>query len=154
MNFQRPELKSRLLSPRIFIYVAILLIVAWWISRLGQFRQETTEQTASPEQSETASAPADSGLPLVVVVALPDEAVKAVVVEAQKRHRGICRITLATAELSAAETALKIFQVSKLPAALLYDQDNQEIDRYEGEISSDMLDALAEKAKAQAQCSP
>ena len=40
MNFQRPEIKSRLLSPRIFIYVAILLIVAWWINRFGKLKEE------------------------------------------------------------------------------------------------------------------
>ncbi|MBQ4479672.1 MAG: hypothetical protein II943_03445 [Victivallales bacterium] len=149
MNFRRPDIKSRLLSPRIFIYAAILLIVAWWINRFGQFRQEAAGQPASPEQPRAVSEHSDSGLPLLVVVALPGEEVEAVVAEAQKRHQGVCRITLASTELASAANAMEIFQVGKLPAALLYDSGNQEIARFEGELSGETLDALAEKARAQ-----
>ena len=77
MNFSRPELKQRLFSPRILIYVVLLLIAAWWINRLDKSGQNATiPQT--PSSAEILSAGEDSHLPLVVVISLPDEAVRAV----------------------------------------------------------------------------
>lgn len=159
MNFQRPEIKSRLLSPRIFIYVAILLIVAWWINRFGKLKEEqasvASSQAATGFSEETlmASGDAKSQLPLMVVISLPDEEIRKQVAVAQRRHEGVCNIVLVTTGTDATDVK-QTFQVEKLPAALLFDQDNQELDHLEGEITSDMLDALAEKAKAPSQCSP
>ena len=82
MNFSRPELKQRLFSPRIVIYVVLLLIAAWWINRLDKTRQDATIPQA-PSSAEILSATSgdESHLPLMVVISLPDDEVREVVAE-------------------------------------------------------------------------
>lgn len=157
MNFRRPDLKSRLLSPRIFIYVAILLIVAWWINRFGRLKEEqasatSMQGTARPsEETILADGGKRSDLPLLVVISLPDEEVREMVASAQRRHAGVCNIVLVTTGIDASDVK-RTFQVEKLPAALLFDRDNQEIARVEGEVTVEAVDSLAAKcAKKESQ---
>ena len=145
MNFSRPELKQRLLSPRIIIYMALLLIAAWWINRLDKTRQNTTiPQAPSSEEILSATSGDESHLPLMVVISLPDDAVREVVAESQQRFAGICRIVLLSTETDASGVK-EVFQVTDLPVALLFDNENQELARMQGTITSELLAELAGK---------
>ena len=162
MNFQRPEVKSRLLSPRIFIYIAILLIAAWWINRFGRLKEEQASVVASQgvasssEEALMASGGKKSQLPLMVVISLPDEEIRELVAAAQRRHEGVCNIVLVTTGTDVADVK-QTFQVEKLPAALLFDQDNQELARVEAEITAEAVDSLVancDKKESQAEPAP
>ena len=148
MNFRRPDLKSRLLSPRIFIYVAILLIVAWWMNRFARFGQDdSAPQGPSPQvNAETVmvSGGERSDLPLMVVISLPGEEIRELVAEAQRRHEGLCNIVLVTTGIDASDVK-RTFQVERLPAAVLFDQDNQELARVEAEVTAEAIDSLVAK---------
>ena len=143
MNFSRPELKQRLLSPRIVIYVVLLLIAAWWINRLDKTRQDATIPLA-PSSAEILSATSgdESHLPLMVVISLPDGEVREVVAESQQRFAGICRIVLLSTETDASGVK-EVFQVAELPVALLFNNENQELARMQGTITSELLAELA-----------
>ena len=144
MNFQRPEIKSRLLSPRIFIYVAILLIAAWWINRFTRLGQNNSSQPPAPPvnaEPVIVSGGKRSDLPLMVVISLPDEEVRGMVAEAQRRHEGVCNIVLVTTGIDASDVK-RTFQVERLPAAVLFDQDNQELARVEAEVTAEAIDSL------------
>jgi hypothetical protein len=143
MNFSRPELKQRLFSPRILIYVVLLLIAAWWINRLDKSGQNATiPQT--PSSAEILSAGEDSHLPLVVVISLPDEAVREVVAESQSRYSDVCRIVLLSTGTDA-DGVKEVFQVTDLPVALLFNNENQELARMQGAITDELLSELVGK---------
>ena len=143
MNFSRPEFKQRLFSPRILIYVVLLLIAAWWINRLDKSGQNTTIPQA-PSSTEILSAGEDSHLPLVVVISLPDEAVREVVAESQSRYSDVCRIVLLSTGTDAAGVK-EVFQVTDLPVALLFNNENQELARMQGAITDELLSELVGK---------
>ena len=143
MNFSRPELKQRLFSPRILIYVVLLLIAAWWINRLDKSGQNATIPQA-PSSTEILSAGEDSHLPLVVVISLPDEAVREVVAESQSRYSDVCRIVLLSTGTDAAGVK-EVFQVTDLPVALLFNNENQELARIQGAITDELLSELVGK---------
>lgn len=143
MNFSRPEFKQRLFSPRILIYVVLLLIAAWWINRLDKSGQNATiPQT--PSSAEILSAGEDSHLPLVVVISLPDEAVREVVAESQSRYSDVCRIVLLSTGTDA-DGVKEVFQVTDLPVALLFNNENQELARMQGAITDELLSELVGK---------
>jgi len=143
MRFNRPDLKQRLFSPRLLIYVALLLIAAWWMNRLDKNGQNTAIPPP-PSSAELVDAGAESHLPLMVVISLPDEAVRAVVAEAQQRYAETCRIVLLTTGTDAAGVK-EVFQATELPVALLYDKDNKELARLQGAITGQLLAELADK---------
>ncbi|MBO4620303.1 MAG: hypothetical protein J5654_09360 [Victivallales bacterium] len=145
MNFSRPELKQRLLSPRIVIYVVLLLVAAWWINRLDKTRQNTTiPQAPSSEEILSATSGDESHLPLMVVISLPDEGVREVVAESQSRYSDVCRIVLLSTGTDA-DGVKEVFQVKELPVALLFDNENQELARMQGAITDELLSELVGK---------
>lgn len=143
MNFSRPELKQRLFAPRIIIYVVLLLIAAWWINRMDKSGQNATAPQV-PSSSEILSSGEDSHLPLLVVISLPDEAVREVVAEAQSRYSDVCRIVLLSTGTDA-DGVKEVFQVPDLPVALLFNKENQELARMQGAITSELLAELVGK---------
>ena len=151
MHFARTEIKRRAVAPRIFIYVALLLIAAWWINRLEKGRQNvTTPQPPSSAEILSSAGAEDSQLPLVVVLSLPDEALREVVAEARQRFSAVCRIVLLTTGTDDAGVK-EVFQVGELPAALLFDQDNRELGRRQGAITCELLAELVE-ASSMTEC--
>ncbi|MBP5300422.1 MAG: hypothetical protein J6Y80_03355 [Victivallales bacterium] len=145
MNFTPASDSLRRFTPRIVIYTVLILIAAWWMTKLDKTRQNQTLPTSQPPGSAELLAAtavgADSELPLMVVIAVADESVREIVAEAQRRHEGRCRIVLLSTGTDTAGVQ-KVFQVEDLPAVLLYNKDNKEIARQTGPVSAESLDTL------------
>lgn len=143
MHFNRPDIKQRLFAPRILLYVALLLIAAWWMNRLDRSGKKASAPTP-PSSAELLDAGVESSLPLMVVISLPDEAVREAVAAAQQRHAEKCRIVLLTTGTDTAGVQ-EVFQVTELPVAVLYNKDNKELARMHGAITDQLLAELADK---------
>ena len=144
MNFSRPNETARRFAPRIVIYLVLILIAAWWMTKWDKTRQIRTGSVHQPPASEEIQATsdgADSELPLMVVVSVADDSLREVVAEAQRRHEGRCRIVLLSTGTDTAGVQ-KVFQADELPVAILYNKDNKEIIRKAGPITADVLDSL------------
>ncbi len=152
MDFRPQDMKTRLLSPRIVIYLVLLIAAVWLMRRFEKYQQEeqpapavTTAVTAprpfhSPPDA-ALRAPAARTPMLVVFFAEKNEATTALAAESRRHLQGRC----AVAELQVTPDVAAKFNLKQLPAAILFNADNRELARHEGDLTAAKLDALAAK---------
>ena len=157
MNFRPQDMKARLLSPRVVIYL-ILLIAAVWLMRRFEKYQREAQATATPSPAVTAAAkplpfrsPPDAALrapaprsPLMIVFTEgKDDSLEALANETKRHLKERCDVIVVRVEQDKAIT--DSFKLKQLPAAVLCDAANRELARQEGELTAVKLDALAAK---------
>lgn len=131
----------RLLSPRIFVYAAIALAVAWILQRYGHYRQNMPSPGAGIASEVRLTQPPElAGLPMIVVIPSPGQDLEGMVAQAQEQLKGSCHVIMLT--VADAEATMKLFKLEKLPAALKYDAANREIGRLEGDVTGEGLSRL------------
>ena len=149
MDFRPQDMKTRLLSPRIVIYLVLLIAAVWLMRRFEKYQQEEQPAPAVTTAPRPFHSPPDAALRapaartpmLVVFFAEKNEATTALAAESRRHLQGRC----AVAELQVTPDVAAKFNLKQLPAAILFDADNRELARHEGDLTAAKLDDLAAK---------
>lgn len=141
-NPNRNSLTKRLLAPRIIVYVILALAMAWVVHRYENSRRLEGISQKSLSREVRLVNPEMNGLPMIVVVPQPGQELEDEVAASQKDLAGKCHVSMLT--VVDGEAIKKLFNLKKLPAALLYDVENREIGRVDdGQVSAEILKKLA-----------
>lgn len=142
--------KQRLLSPRIYIYTILLLLLAWLMHRHGQRQIEAGRLLREQESVSVESARVDfpvkdselrsvvaKRLPLLVLVGQSGDdlaPLRAALLVDWHEHYSIVVL-----QADDDDSVLRYFQVKTIPAAILFSPDNEERARYEAPFNAESL---------------
>lgn len=158
--YNKKSLLRRVLSPRVVVYCLLTLILAWLMNRNSQikkanrqqeeiFKKESAEIIAEKKGLTFKDSELSSGdkrnKKMLLLIADVEGSLLPLKEELQKEFGNDWQIVILNSKNT--EDNLKFFQLKKLPAALLYDLDNQELARKEENINFAELSAILKKFK-------
>ena len=138
-----PNPLSRLLSPRVFFYVFLTLMLAWLMHRHSKHLENAGKPVPVPEEtrpeppplqfkeSELNAQPARKK-PMLILVGGPGDELSELRQTLEKDFREVCSVILLNTSRDA--SALEFFHIRKTPSILLFGTDNQELTRKEDDI--------------------
>ena len=143
----------KLLTPRVFFYLFLTLVTAWLMYRHGQRLEAVGSSVADPyvvkprpdlpfKESEMTS-PTARKKPMLILIGGGEDKLAELRQALEAEFSEACSIIQLDTGKDAA--ALEFFRVSKTPAALLFDADNQELARNDEAIDSEPLKAWLKK---------
>ncbi len=145
MKFNAPtSIKQRLLSPRVVIYIILAIAAAWLMNRYGQNVQQMPQAIPGPATIRPANS---NNLPMLVIIPAEGEDLDAVVANAQKRYSDKINVTRLTIAPGNSAIVKQTFAIDTLPAAILCDANNMELNRYEGPLDDARIDEILKEAK-------
>lgn len=155
---QAPNPLLRLLTPRVFFYVFLTLILAWLMHRHNLHLQEagkaapeqtlpsqTLEQRLLPLKESELSATPVRKKPMLILVGGPTDDLSALREKLELSFRESCSIILLNTSRDA--SALKFFHITKTPSVLFFGTNNQELSRKEEEITLESISHWLQKQK-------
>ena len=150
-NSLKENIKRRLLSPRIIIYSAIAVGLAWFMTHYSAQKAQAPRAVQPPVKTWKDVETVQEKCPMILVFESSEntESLKRledIVEEAGKDDGRHCAVALVAVDNDVPNTLLEAFGVTALPCAVLIDGNNREVAKIQGEsITAETLEALKGK---------
>lgn len=129
MDFNKAEIKQRIFSPRIVIYLILAIAAAWMMQRFGNYAPQEKKLVSAPT---VISGKSIEELPLIVVIPTAGEDLAPEIALTEQELNGKAQVSLLNVAAGDTASIKALFKVGTLPAAILYAPDNTELKRVEG----------------------
>ena len=156
----KPSNLPNRLSPRLFIYVFMVLVCAWFIHRTASLRQ-AAEPAAPPSgpaappgrlapvaKDASLGNPTERRLPLLVILSADESTLPAD--DLRSRLQGLCNVI----HVETNDDTRRHFQAQRIPVAILFNTASEEIGRLHHPWADAELETLARSASEPAGTAP